>query len=324
MQISFVEPLSRAWERMRRMLFAPFELARWLVLGFSAWLAGLASGDLGAKLAGNASDRVDNREILPPGLDRLMGLITDHPVWTVLAVLGVLVAVAILVALLWVSSRGKLVFLDNVVHERAAIVEPWRRLGRLGDSLFWWRLGFAVIVLALVLAVLAAVILPAAAATLLDTLRGLSIAGILFGALALALIVLAALLVLTLLEGFVIPVMYRFDLSAMAAWRTLLPWLKRFPGWFIAYAIVIFLAAITFQVMVLILCLFTCCIVLIPYVGTVILLPVWVLYRAYSVEFLAQFHPDFDLFEAAALAVVPPPTEPGQASRALDSGGEVG
>ena len=41
MQISFVEPLSRAWERMRRMLFSPFELGRWLVLGFSAWLAGL-------------------------------------------------------------------------------------------------------------------------------------------------------------------------------------------------------------------------------------------------------------------------------------------
>jgi hypothetical protein len=322
MQISFAEPLSRSWERMRRMLFAPFELARWLVLGFSAWLAGLASGDLGAKLAGNASDRGGENAAFPAEVDRLMGLISDHPVWTVLAVLGVLVGVAILVALLWVSSRGKLVFLDNVVHERAAIVEPWRRLGRLGDSLFWWRLGFAVIVLALVLAVLAAVILPAAAATLLDTLRGLSIAGILFGALALAVIVLAALLVLTMLEGFVIPVMYRFDLSATAAWRTLLPWLKRFPGWFIAYAIVIFLAAITFQVMVLILCLFTCCIILIPYVGTVILLPVWVLYRAYSVEFLAQFHPDFDLFDASAL--VPAPVETGEPSREPESGGEVG
>jgi hypothetical protein len=132
----------------------------------------------------------------------------------------------------------------------------------------------------------------------------------------------AALFIVLLLEGFVIPIMYRFDLSAMAAWRTLLPWLKRFPGWFIAYAVVIFFAAIAFQLMVLIMCLFTCCIILIPYVGTVILLPVWVLYRSYSVEFLAQFHPDFDLFEAAALE--PAPAEPGEPSRELDSGGEVG
>jgi len=322
MQISFVEPLSRAWERMRRMLFAPFELGRWLVLGFSAWLARLASGGGGGGLIGDTSDGGDHLSGLSSKLGGLADAVTNHPVWMALALVGAVIAVAILIALLWVSSRGKLVFLDNVVQERAAIVEPWQRLGRLGNSLFWWRLGFAAIVLALVLAVLAAVVLPAAAASLLDTLRGLSIAAILLGALALAVIAMAALFIVLLLEGFVIPIMYRFDLSAMAAWRTLLPWLKRFPGWFIAYAVVIFFAAIAFQLMVLIMCLFTCCIILIPYVGTVILLPVWVLYRSYSVEFLAQFHPDFDLFEAAALE--PAPAEPGEPSRELDSGGEVG
>ena len=31
-------------------------------------------------------------------------------------------------------------------------------------------------------------------------------------------------------------------------------------------------------------------------IGTVLLLPIWVCYRLLSVEFLAQFHPDFDLF----------------------------
>jgi len=33
-----------------------------------------------------------------------------------------------------------------------------------------------------------------------------------------------------------------------------------------------------------------------PYVGTVILLPFYVTYRLFSVEFLAQFDPGFDLF----------------------------
>jgi len=322
MQISFVEPLSRAWERMRRMLFAPFELARWLVLGFAAWLAGLASSDLGTKLAGNAPDSLGEHELMPFEVGELTDAITDHLVWLPLILLAVLVVAAILIALLWVSSRAKLVFLDNVVHERAAIVEPWKRLGKLGDSLFWWRLGFAVIVLGLVLAVLAVILLPAAAASVADTLRGLSIAAILLAALVVAWIAVAALLTLLLVESFVVPLMYRFDLTATAAWRTLLPWLKRYPGWFLAYAVVLFLAAIAFQVVILVPCLFTCCIVLLPYVGTVILLPVWVLYRAYSVEFLAQFHPDFDLFEAAA--VMPTPIETGEASREPDSGGEVG
>jgi hypothetical protein len=322
MQISFVEPLSRAWERMRRMLFAPFELGRWLVLGFSAWLAGLASSDWGGKLAGSVPDSLDEHDVVPFEVGELADAITDHLVWLPLILLAVLVAAAIMIALLWVSSRAKLVFLDNVVHERAAVVEPWRRFGRLGSSLFWWRLGFAAIVLAMVVAVLAVVILPAAAASLGETLRGLSIAAIVLGALAIAVIALVALLTLLLLESFVVPIMYRFDLSATAAWRTLLPWLKRFPGWFIAYAVVIFLAAIAFQMMVLILCLFTCCIILIPYVGTVILLPVWVLYRAYSVEFLAQLHPDFDLFEAATLT--PAPSESLEPSPQPERGGDAG
>jgi len=42
--VSFVEPLSRAGERTRNMLFGPFELVKWLVLGFSVWLANLANG----------------------------------------------------------------------------------------------------------------------------------------------------------------------------------------------------------------------------------------------------------------------------------------
>jgi len=321
MQISFVEPLSRAWERMRRMLFAPFELGRWLVLGFSAWLAGLARGGGGGGLVGDTSGGGDGLHDLPSKLGELAETITNHPIWMLLALVGVVVAVAVLIALLWVSSRGKLVFLDNVVHERAAIVEPWQRLGRLGDSLFWWRLGFAVIVLAIVLVVLAAVILPVASSSVRETLSGLSIAAIVLGVVVVAMVALVAFFILLLLEGFVIPIMYRFDLSATAAWRTLLPWLRRYAGWFIAYTVVLLLAAIVFQVMVLILCLFTCCIVLLPYVGTVLVLPVWVLYRSYSVEFLAQFHPDFDLFEAAA--AVPPPIEPGESSPQSEIKGET-
>jgi len=61
-----------------------------------------------------------------------------------LIVVGVVVLLALVTLLLWVSSRGKFIFLDNLVHNRAAIVEPWRRFASLGNSLFWWRVGFAV------------------------------------------------------------------------------------------------------------------------------------------------------------------------------------
>ncbi len=51
---------------------------------------------------------------------------------------------------------------------------------------------------------------------------------------------------------------------------------------------------------------FTCCIGLvlfiIPYIGTVVTLPVWYTFRAFSLEYLAQFGDDFSLF--------PPPETP--------------
>ena len=44
MQIAYFEPLNLAWERMKHILWRPFDLAKWLVLGFSVWLAGLVDG----------------------------------------------------------------------------------------------------------------------------------------------------------------------------------------------------------------------------------------------------------------------------------------
>ena len=71
------------------------------------------------------------------------------------------------------------------------------------------------------------------------------------------------------------------------------------------YGLLVLVASVLLQMLVAMLCLFTCCIVLLPYVGTVILLPVWVLYRAYGIEFLAQFHPDFDLFMSSTVMPAP-------------------
>jgi len=99
-----------------------------------------------------------------------------------------------------------------------------------------------------------------------------------------------------LLEGFVIPIMYKFDLKATEAWRYFLPWLKSRPLPFLLYGL--FVLALGFVAVVFfgLICVLTCCVVALPYVGTVILLPIWVTYRLFSVEFLAQFDPGFDLF----------------------------
>jgi hypothetical protein len=128
MQISFVEPLSRAWERMRRILFDPFELSTWLVLGFSAWLAGLASGGAaGGRAVGNVGDSIDDGHVIGTEVQDFVDTIAHQMVWLPLILLGITLILALVVVVLWLSSRAKFIFLDNVVHERAEIVAPWSR-----------------------------------------------------------------------------------------------------------------------------------------------------------------------------------------------------
>ena len=43
-EISVAEPVSPALERVKRILFQPFDLGKWFVIGFCAWLAQLGEG----------------------------------------------------------------------------------------------------------------------------------------------------------------------------------------------------------------------------------------------------------------------------------------
>lgn len=293
MQIGFFAPLGRAFERMKHILWRPFDLATWLVLGFAAWLAGLAdsAGGGGWKL-------LSNDEGLPRDL-HLPELWSDFLPSMILlpAIILIVMAVAtIMVLVLWLSSRAKLIFLDNVVQGRAAIVEPWHRLRDLGNSLFLWRLAFVVACGLVVLVLLVLFFAPAASLSLSDALEALSYAAMAVGVMVLVVFGVFAGYIALFLEAFVIPLMYKYELKATEAWGAFLPWLKARPAPFLLYGLLVFALGIGFVVLFAVACVLTCCILALPYVGTVILLPVWVTYRLFSVEFLAQFDPGLDLF----------------------------
>ncbi len=303
MNIAFFEPLNRAWERMKHILWQPFDLAKWLVLGFSAWLAGLADGAGGGGWKWMADDndfpgRYDlhsNGEAFRHAGEAL--------IWLPIIAVVVMAVAAILLLIVWLSSRAKFIYLDNVIHNRAQIVEPWHRFRDLGNSLFLWRVGFFVACGLIILLLLLLFFAPAATLSFSDALAGLSYAAMALGILVMIVVGILAAFVGLFLEGFVIPIMYKFDIKATEAWRYFLPWLKTRPLPFFLYGL--FVLALGFCVVVIfgLACMLTCCIVALPYVGTVILLPIWVTYRLFSVEFLAQFDPGFDLFIPAEIEI---------------------
>ncbi len=300
MELLYVAPLQRAWARMKGILFNPFDLGKWLVIGFSAWLARLAGGGGGGgtrlNLGRDHMSQLHVRQALRSAWEHLRA----HPYWIALIVVAAVVLLVIAVLLLWISSRGKFVFLDNVVHNRARIAEPWRRFAQRGNSLFLWRLGF----------MLACVLAFAAVATVAVVSAG-GLSGFGFGSGRATAITILALLTVAVwgvacayvslfLDSFVVPVMYRDDVGAVEAWRRVGPWIDRHLAGFLLYGLFVLVLAAALGVAVVVVGLMTCCVglllVVLPYVGSVVLLPFLVTYRAYSLEFLAQLDPGLAIF----------------------------
>jgi hypothetical protein len=54
----------------------------------------------------------------------------------------------------------------------------------------------------------------------------------------------------------------------------------------------------------------TCCLAALPYIGTVILLPVFVCLRAFGLCFIRQFGADYDVWSTVSQSTPMPPPEP--------------
>ena len=107
----------------------------------------------------------------------------------------------------------------------------------------------------------------------------------------------------TFLDGFVVPIMYKLRVTTIKGWGQFLSLFGDYPFHFTLYALLIFVAFIFFVISVIVVGLMTCLIgfifLIIPYISTVITLPVWYWFRAFSIEFLAQFGDEYDVFPPA-------------------------
>ena len=234
--IRYVAPLDRALQHMRTMLFRPFAAKKWLVIAFAAWLADLGSGGGGGPSSTfDASDAVRkswgaaDAGLLPPGLSGPFSEWSSSSAFFGLSVLalGLVVIGAVLLALLvlWISARGKFIFLDCVIHDRAAIKAPWSRYRQQGNSLFLWNLAWITAGMLAVSAVAAAVMLGGLLSGLLSGFEP-GVAPIIGLVLAAALPVIPLLYLFLWIESFVVPIMYRREiaiLEALGASRALCP-----------------------------------------------------------------------------------------------------
>jgi hypothetical protein len=219
-----------------------------------------------------------------------------------------IIGFAIGIVCLWLSSRGKFMFLHCVATNKAEVVIPWHNYKRQGNSLFVFRLVAGIIAIAAI-AIIAGII------TALGFLMYHNAAPIWAMAVSLVFIslitVLPAIIVVAVFfkftSDFVVPIMFLRSKTAVEAWREFLSMLSMHKGNFtlyILFQIVIHMAiGMLVTAAALTACCFCCCtlcIWMLPYISTVVLLPVLAFKLAYSLNYLRQFGRDYDVFAVPA------------------------
>ena len=300
--VSVTIPVSQAIEQVKRVLFNPFELGKWFTIGFCAWLAHL--GQQGFR--GNFSGGGRRGEVrVQEWARRAHEYVLSNLYWIIPVAIAVMIfLVALWVLILWVSSRGKFMFLHCVVRNVAEVVSPWHRYAREGTTLFWFRLILGLAQLVVIVPMITAI------GFLIWGMvrRGEASAGGIVGAiilgLALIVVCLAVWVVAKLTNDFVVPILFLRDGSCVEAWRVLSGLLSANVGSFVLYFLFQILLSLAITACVIALVLVTCCIagclLALPYLGTVLFLPVLMFQRAYSILYLRQYGPDYDVFGATA------------------------
>ena len=302
--VSVLDPIGPAIERVKTVLFRPFDIRRWLIIGFCAWLAQLGQGGNGGGGGGDGDGGFDfrtAREEIRRGAEEAWFYAAANLSWLIPVVLTALVLiVAIGLLVLWLSSRGRFMFLDCVAQNKAEVVNPWHRFSRHANSLFLFRLGLAIVTFAVALVF---VLLGGLVAFLADTGLGFNVVSIM-GMVCCGVFFVATLIVswvaAKFTKDFAVPIMYLKTHSAVKAWHVLLDVISVNMGRFFIYIVFqAIIAAAILGMMVAAMCLTCCCaacLFALPYIGTVVLLPIHVFGRSYSLYYLAQYGPEFDVF----------------------------
>jgi hypothetical protein len=273
--IDVISPINIAYERTQRILF-PINPERWVTIAFGAFLMLPLFG--GVNFSGNSHNQSNE----PASL-------------FVLIVISIIAFIALVfsIFLMWLNAYGQFVFLDNLFREKPSISEPWVKYSPQANLLFLFNLGVGAallfcFILAMVPVVIIAAILPSA--FILYAFYGfiLFVAALPFYAIWISFYLFGP------------AIMYKQGIPPWAAFRITTGFVIKDPLGILLYILAMF-GMLIIYCMALIICVICTlctlgCLLMIPFVGHLIVLPVTVFFRCYSLEILAPFGAEYDLW----------------------------
>jgi len=297
MSRSPADAISKAVERSQQLLF-PFNANKWFALGFTVFLAQCGDGGGGGSFpslpsgpsssssgGGGGASSFDFQKVID---DALASLNRDLALYATVAAIGAALVLGLAILIVWFSSRAKLMFVESVIWDRVDIGGQWVRAAELGMSLSKFRLalgfgGWLLFLCSLAGAVVAA--LPDFKSGDFFGTRALIGYGIL-GASALF-IGFPLAVVGALLDDFVVPLMVVRNARVRQAWAICrAEVLAGNVGGIVLFYLLRIGLAFAIAIAAMVISCVTCCLTAIPYVGTVLMLPIFVFSRAYPLYYL--------------------------------------
>jgi len=286
--IEIFKPFGEAFELMKKILFQPFDLKKWFVIGFAAWLANLGGG-------GGLNYQYNRRE----DVQKLREAISQipHPILVTGVCVLILLVLVLIVLFAWLRARGRFMFIDCIVKNRGAIAQPWHDFRKQGNSYFLFSLvvGLALSIFALLLSV-PLIFLAVKGRYYFFIHRDQLNIYVILAIAAWVFTVILCVLAWSLIANFMVPVMYLQRCTAAQAFGIVFRLIAARPGEIVLYCLFLIVLGLATAIVACLVTCATCCIAAIPYVGTVILLPVFVLLRSFSLLFLRQFGPEYDVW----------------------------
>jgi hypothetical protein len=193
------DAINASFRRMKYLLWDEGNVRRWLSLGFLGGLAGMSPS-----LNLNIPDKFPD---------------TPGGIGAVLAVVAVVFVLSIILG--WMACVARFSFLENVIYNRHAVLEPSSRLKGLGTRVFGF---YASIFLAIFVTFFGGALAVGVGASAMPSPSGGAAAAMILGGLGLFLAVLIPLmLAMTVLfavtDDLVIPIMYRDNCGVLAGFK---------------------------------------------------------------------------------------------------------
>jgi hypothetical protein len=295
--LSVTEPIVTAVQRTRHILFQPFNLPKWLRLGFCAFLAGM--GQAGGTRGGTGGDGSgSDPELGTFDLDGVGAWVQENlPLIITVTSLVLVLLIVLGILFTWLGSRGRFMLLDGVIRNRGAIAEPWREYRREGNSLFRFRFYLGLLFLGLITMILTLSLLLAWPDLESNQLSGSGVMAIVIGGLLLLILIVSLSVISLLLNDFVVPIMYLRRIPVQAAWSEFrISFWQNNQGAVVLYFLMRFVLNLAVGILSVVAIMLSCLIALVPYVGSVLLLPLTVFQVSYPLGFIEQFGPQWQVF----------------------------